>query len=1077
MIQRRRVQTRALCVVLGTFLLLGGGFLLISDAKAMKASGWAIRSIAEPTGFSSGHDRYVLLVTNVGDEPSDGQVVISDKLPTGVVPTEISGQNLNTNVGFACSSSPVECSDSEQVVAGDTLLVEIRVRIEKSVSGRVENLASVSGGGAPREATSEVTTIGEAPSLLRFEDFNLRLFGMSGGLDTLAGDRPDTLATSFDFNTFSPTSGTYIPTEEAKDIVVDLPLGVIGDPLAAPRCRLSALMSQSGVTTCPPASKIGTVVIEVSGGGFGASDNPVNKNATGLFNLVPEAGYPAEFGFTIFGLPVVLYASLAHTNAGYVLRTATPGAVEDKIAGVSLVLFGDPGRRDGEDAISNPFFTNPVDCSTGPLSATIRANSWQDPGRWVEATSTVYPRITECDVLQFLPSLHVRPETSQADEPSGYEVNIESPQNEQSLTAGTPELRDATVTLPAGVSISPSAADGLTGCEATGPSGIDMPSSEPLATERPPDEAGEGETIGPDGLAHLVAGHCSVASTIGTVEVTTPLLSSPLQGHIYLAQPRCGGQNELRCTQADASNGNLFGLYLEAAGSGVVLKLAGKASVDPTTGQLTASFVENPQLPFSDLKIKLNGGVRAPLANPQTCGTATASSDMRPWSSPVTPDATPLAQFGIDWNGAGEPCPASLPFALGFVAHTSIPTAGAFSPFALGVTRTDRMQNLSRLQVSLPAGLLGTIAGVTLCPEPQAAQGTCSAASEVGTTTVAVGAGSHPFWVTGRVYLTGPYEGAPFGLSVVVPAQAGPFNLGNVVVRARIDVDPHTAALTITSDPLPQIVDGVPLRVQTIDVTTANRPDFVFNPTECTQKAITGTVTGAQGASTAVSTAFAAADCKTLLFKPKFSVSTAAKTSKQKGASLDVKVTSGAGQANIASVVVSLPKQLPARLTTLQQACPEGTFAANPAACPAASDVGTAKAVTPVLNEPVTGPAYLVSHGGAAFPDLVVILQGQGIRLDLVGNTNIKKGITTSTFGSVPDAPISSFELKLPQGPHSVLSSNLPAKAKRSLCGTKLVMPTMIVGHNGAQVKQSTKIVVSGCAKKAAEAPGRKSGQ
>ncbi len=1050
-------------LVLVACSLVGGGVLSTPSALAAASTGWTVRSVAEPTGFSSDKGRYVLLATNVGATPSEAPITISDTLPADVELIAGRGEDLRTEDDFGCKmSNPVECTYGAQVAPGDTLLVRIEVKVKKGVSGDILNYTSVSEGGTSRAAATETTTVGEAPAAFDIKDFNLQLFNAGGALDTLAGDHPYTLATSFDLASVSPTAGRYGPFEEAKDVVVDLPLGIVGDPLVAPKCRLSALMLRSGVTACPVASKIGAVVVEDSGGSFDPSEAP-DENVTALYNLVPEAGYPAEFGFTYFGVPAVLYASLAYTGVGYVLRTAVPGVFEADVSGVSLVLFGNPAKRDSDES-GSPFFTNPVDCSAGPLSARMKANSWRDPGDWAEATSTVYPGITDCDMLQFSPSLHVHPETSQADEPAGYEVNLEVPQNEESLTPGTPELRNATVTLPAGVSVSPSAADGLVGCEATGPNGIDMPANGPPGAERNPDEAGEGEAIGPDGLAHLTAGHCPSASTIGTVEVATPLLPSPLEGHVYLATPRCGGSGQPVCTAADAMNGNLFGLYLEAAGSGVVLKLAGKASVDPATGQLTASFTENPELPFSDLKIRLKGGARAPLANPQACGQATASSVMTPWSAPVTPDVTPLAPFDIDWNGAGEPCPASLPFAPGFIAHTTTPAAGAFSPFVLALTRTDRMQYLSRLQVRMPQGLLGTLAGVALCPEPQAAQGACSAASHIGTATVAAGAGSHPFWVAGQVYLTGPYEGSPFGLSVVVPAQAGPFNLGAVVVRAHIDVDPSTAAITITSDPLPQIIDGVPLRVQAVDV-DVERPGFIFNPTECTQKAVTGTVAGAQGASVSVSAPFAAGGCAALPFKPKFTVSTQGQTSKKDGASLDVKIVAGAGQANIARVAVSLPKQLPSRLTTIQKACPEATFAANPALCPAASDVGTSKAVTPLLGVPLTGPIYLVSHGGAAFPDLVLVLQGEGVRLDLVGSIDISKSITSSTFATVPDAPISSFEARFPEGPHSALTTALAGKAKGSLCGTKLTMPTTIIGHNGARVQQSTRIAVTGCAK------------
>jgi hypothetical protein len=310
--------------------------------------------------------------------------------------------------------------------------------------------------------------------------------------------------------------------------------------------------------------------------------------------------------------------------------------------------------------------------------------------------------------------------------------------------------------------------------------------------------------------------------------------------------------------------------------------------------------------------------------------------------------------------------------------------------------------------------------------------------------------------------LTTGYQGQPFGLSVVVPAVAGPFNLGNIVVRASIHVDPITAALTVVSDPLPQMIDGIPLRIQTVNV-TVDRPGFTFNPTNCAQMHVTGTVTGAQGASSSVSSPFAVTGCKNLPFKPVFTVSTQARTSKKLGASLVVRTSYPAGSANIHSVAVTLPVQLPARLTTIQRACTEAVFSANPSSCPAGSDIGTASASTPILANPVSGPVYLVSHGGAAFPDVVAVLQGEGVTVDLVGSVNIKHNITSSTFANVPDVPVSSFLMRLPEGPHSGLGANLPAKAKGSFCGQSLTMPTTITGQNGAVFKQNTKIAVTGC--------------
>jgi hypothetical protein len=499
------------------------------------------------------------------------------------------------------------------------------------------------------------------------------------------------------------------------------------------------------------------------------------------------------------------------------------------------------------------------------------------------------------------------------------------------------------------------------------------------------------------------------------------------------------------------------------AGEGVVIKLKGTASANTRTGQLTTRFEENPQLPFSELRLRLKGGARAPLANAQTCGQATTTSALTPWSAPESgPPATPFSSFTVG-GCAGES------FNPGFLAQSETPLAGGSTPFTVQFSRNDREQDLGGITVTTPPGLLGEIATVPLCGEPQAQVGTCSSTSQIGTANVAAGAGSHPFWLSGPVYLTGPYKGAPFGLSVVVPERAGPFNLGNEVVRSAIRIDPATAAITITSDPLPQIKDGVPLRLKTVNV-TVDRPGFTFNPTNCEALHVNATITGEHPIgsgeapkSVQVSSPFAVARCKNLPFKPSFTASTQGKTSKANGASLFVKVAQKPGEANIHKVALQLPLALPSRLTTLQKACTEAQFNANPAGCPAESVIGTATAHTPVLQVPLTGPAYLVSHGSAAFPDVEFVLQaderGGDVEIVLDGKTQIKKGITYSHFETVPDAPISSFETSLPEGPHSALA------AFGNLCAQNLVMPTTIVGQNGAQVTQSTNIAVTGCGK------------
>jgi hypothetical protein len=386
--------------------------------------------------------------------------------------------------------------------------------------------------------------------------------------------------------------------------------------------------------------------------------------------------------------------------------------------------------------------------------------------------------------------------------------------------------------------------------------------------------------------------------------------------------------------------------------------------------------------------------------------------------------------------------------------------------------RSDGEQNLGTIKTALPPGLTGELTGVPLCGEPQASQGDCPAASQIGHVITGVGAGPFPLFVPGPgtpqdpVYLTGPYKGAPFGLSVVVPAEAGPFNLDEsglpVVVRAKVSINPITAQVTVESDPLPQILKGVPLDIRDVNV-VIDRPGFIINPTNCEPTQLGATLTSALRATEDLTVPFQVTNCAALGFKPEFDVSTSGRTSRTNGASLTAKLDypSGLGKyANVAKVKVELPKQLPSRLSTLQKACTAATFNANPADCPSASKIGEAHATTPILPVPLNGPAYFVSNGNAKFPELIVVLQGYGVTVDLHGETFISKaGITSSTFATVPDVPVSTFELILPEGPNSALT------ADGDLCTSKLTMPTEFIAQNGAEIHENTKIAVAGCAK------------
>jgi hypothetical protein len=1005
-------------------------------------------------------DRYTVTSTNTGSQATSGVTTVTDTVPAQLAVVSAKMEERPSRQSNECTIAPsVVCEYSEPVAPGAKLVVTIVVASKSaSLTGVVVNEATVSGGGAPLPVSGAESTpmnAGVAPFEIR--QFAFEADGVDGQSDTLAGDHPYGVTTTMNLSTVMLGSEAgivpYTVAQEVKDVSVELPLGFVGDPLATERCPEVDMTTQTGgtetgITACPSRSIVGEVWLRAEGSQWNFGPYPV-------YNVIPERGYPAEFAFNAagFGQPIFLFASVLPGQTGYKLRIATPGALRTlnfDVEGVALTIFGDPSSHNGGSGHA-AFVTNPTGCSNEPVKSRLEVISWE--GKTDSREAVAYPQVDGCDLLQgasaFGPVIHVQPEQTQADTPSGYKVDLKVPQAPNVFgQPATPELRDASVTLPAGLSLSPAAASGPNSLEGCTPQEIDL-----FGTE-----VGKGGASPyDDGMTHASPGHCPAKSQVGEVEVKTPVLEEPLRGHVYIAAPSCGGATQPSCTAESGSNGELFGIYLELAGSGVIVKLHGKVTADPTTGQLTTSFTDNPQLPFEELKLTLYGGQRATLANSQTCGSAVTKTELVPWSAPESgPAATPASDVEI--TGCTNP----MPFAPLFSAGTTQALGGAFSPFTLSLTRKDGEQDFGGISVTFPPGLSGMTAKVARCGETDANAGTCPASSRIGTAHAAAGSGSQPLWLEGPVYFTGPYHGAPFGLSVVIAAKAGPFNLGNEVVRSGIAVDPRTAQATTTTEPLRLIRDGVPFRLKTINV-TIDRPEFIFNPTNCSQQQLTGAIAGdmpngSAGSTVPVSTPFAVAGCKNLPFHPSFKVSTQGTTDKADGASLDVKVKTAMGSANIREVHVSLPKQLPSRLDTLKLACIDTVFETNPAACPSASAVGVATAVTPILAHPVTGPAYLVSHGGTEFPDLEIVLQAEGVTLVLDGKTNIKKDITTSTFNTLPDAPVSSFELKLPEGPHSVLGA-----PGGKLCTASLVMPTVMRGQNGALIEQKTKVAVRGC--------------
>jgi hypothetical protein len=676
------------------------------------------------------------------------------------------------------------------------------------------------------------------------------------------------------------------------------------------------------------------------------------------------------------------------------------------------------------------FITNPSNCA-GPGPHTSNTVTLKSAVGQEGARNYTAPIGTEgCNgvppfaLVPFAPTFSVTPETTQSDKPTGVRAELALPHDPSPTGIDSSQLKNATVVLPEGMTLNPSAATGLKSCTAAQ---FGIGTRNPIT--------------------------CPLESRLGTVSLNVPDLPETktglLTGHIYLGgtEPITGGSNPAQPE---------YTIYVSAETKryGVLVRLQGTVKPNPTTGRVTTEFNNNPEQPFSEITLRFKGGALAPIANPLTCGTATTNASFVPYTGNPAAYSPPVESFKVDSNGGGA-CASPLPFVLSQGTESLPTTGGAPTSFTFNLGRADGQQYLSHVTTALPLGLVGKIPAVAQCPEPQASQGACSAESRIGTAMTTTGAGSAPVQFSGPVYLTGPYSGAPYGMVTVVPATVGPFSLGNVIVRSKIEVNPHNSQVTVSSE-VPTIFKGIPLRMKTLSL-TINGQGFLVNPTNCAAQATATTLNSSGGASQSLSTPFQATNCGALAFAPKFGASSGAKTSRANGASLVTNVNVPAGGANFKSVLVTVPKQLPSRLSTLKNACLEATFNSNPSLCPANSKVGTARIKTPVLPGQLSGPAYFVSHGGAAFPDLDLVLTGDNVTVILVGNTNITKGVTTTNFASTPDVPFTGFELNLPTGPNSAVAAN------GNLCKQSLVMPTTITAQNGKVFKQNTKITVTNC--------------
>jgi hypothetical protein len=842
---------------------------------------------------------------------------------------------------------------------------------------------------------------------LNFAEFGTALSEPDGSFSRQAGAHPD-LTVRVRVPKQPLAQG---PVEDARDIVVDLPPGLTGNPTVASECSFADLVGGEAGTRCTADSQIGMVFVETE------TYNTVVR----LFNLTHGPDTPALLGFNYEGVTPLITAGVNSDDYTISSGSIIPEAIG--ILGFKVTVWGIPAdsshelERGGPSTLPRrPFITSPTSCSAAPSIFTARGDSWEHPGNFAEVSVSSdldgTPFVFDgCEALPFTPSVNVEPTSGRAAGPTGLEVDVKVPQNESPDGLSTAHVRKTVIALPKGVTVSASSANGLGACS--------------LAEIR---------------LGSNAAPTCPDSAKIGTVSIKTPLLKEELHGNMILAR------------QFENPFNSLLAVYIAVKGPGFYLKLPGKVEADPNTGQVTTIFDNTPQLPFEELKANLNGGPGAPLQAPEACGTFTSHVEMTSWASdsPISMNAPMTFDEGCATGG----------FKPALRAGTTDPIAGRSSPFTLQVTRQDGEQNISGIQATLPEGMLAKLAGVGVCSDAQAAGGACPASSQVGTTTVGAGSGPLPVYVpeAGRaptaVYLAGPYKGAPYSLVVKVPAQAGPFDLGTVTVRNALNVDPVTAQVTASSDPLPQILQGIPITYRDVRV-EVNRPDFTLNPTSCDPMKISSTLVSNQGRTATPSVGFQVGSCERLGFKPKLAIRFSGPTHRNAYPKLRATLMMPKGGANIDKAVVTLPKTEFLENAHIQTICTRVQYRAD--ACPAKSVYGYAKAWTPLLDEPLQGPVYLRSSNHE-LPDLVASLDGQ-IHVDLAGRIDSVHERIRNTFWAVPDAPVSKFVLTMQGGKKGLLVNNT------ELCETTPRAAAKFDAQNG-KIHDLNSVVKTDCGKK-----------
>jgi hypothetical protein len=1098
----RLSRSRALVVGLAALLFaatLGGGVAraAIGPLYDIKAT-WGDTNPTPGDGKTlTAEGQFVIQARNIGDAVGGENLTIVEKLPVGTTVVAIHWSDGLSELCSGVKSATVKCVMPASMLAerapppgpntstpypspnGYLSLLFIDVAISDKPPAQGTSTATISGGGAPSPVSDvDQVAFSTTPSAfgLVAGSFLFDVFEEAypfGEVVRQASERPFELRTNFDItartgvNDGPNEDGTrYITsTGQLRTVEVTLPRGLVGNPEALPKCDptvFAELGAVSGSTACPPQTQVGYLNGSITDGTSNRGQGALSKgflNRVPIYNLEPPRGVAADFGFNAGGLiQAHIYPTLDPAQ-NYAIKTVTPHISSlVQVRGSEVTFWGvpadpahdkfryfsgpfgvDPALGAPFEGSIRPFLTNPMDCGFDNGGARIRIDSYNHPGQFSPTEEHPDPlNVKGCDDprFRFEPDITMQPTSRVAGGPTGLDVHLEVPQqndevkeakelyaeNKNVKAIATPPTKKAVVTFPEGMTLSPSAAQGLGSCSSAQ---IGLGSDSPVS--------------------------CPDNSQYGALTLHTPLLpiDEQPQGWIYIAK------------QSDNPFHNFLALYLviQEPDRGILVKIPGRIDLDPVTGQITTTFDDLPQFPVDDFQLTLKGGVRAGLVNPSTCGTKTITAKFFSWHDPSTPHVVKNT-YEVSEKADGSPCVKNLSeraFKPTLEASTLNNSAGSFSPLVFRLTRTDDDQEFSQLSTTLPQGLLAKLAGVGICSDAGIAQASsrtgagegaleqqspsCPVSSYIGQTNVGAGVGVPLAFVPGKVYLAGPYKGAPLSIVVITPALVGPYDLGVISVRTALKVDPTTAQATAQTDPFPQIYQGIPVRIRDIRL-KLDRPEFVLNPTSCEEKQITAHVNGTGGdlfspaddSAADLSQRFQAAECASLGFKPKLFFRLFGATHRGAHPKLRAIVKGRKGDANIAGASVALPRSEFLDQGHIRTVCTRVQFAADQ--CPQGSIYGHAAAKTPLFDEAFEGPVYLRSSSNP-LPDLVIRLRGpasQPIEVHLVSRVDSVNGGIRNTFNVVPDAPVTQFTLNMQGGKKGLLinSTDLCANTHRA---------------------------------------------